>query len=156
HVHIDLTNLLTDPTSDIQTLNGIQFVLSTGQTVGTGFASSAQHRQIDSEAANPTGWHDLGISSTTWNLNNNVSGGHELTSPGNMGGSTPLIGGPRTSDNTYAAANGSIAGNGPHNPFLAGTASYDLDISGLLDTATVSSMRFEFGTAAGTNVTGQL
>jgi hypothetical protein len=156
HVEILLTNLLSNPKSDIQTLNGIQFTLSSGQTVGSNFTSSALHRQIDSNAPNPTGWHDVGVSSTNWNLNNGVSGGIELTSIGNSGGSPTLIGGPDVATNAYLAAGGSIAGSGPHNPFLAGTATYELDISGLQANASISSMRFEFGTAGGTNVTGML
>jgi hypothetical protein len=155
HVHIDLTNLQRDPTSDIQTLNGIQFVLSSGQTTGTGFTSSSLFRQIDGDDPNPIGWHDVGTGPTTWNLNGNVGGGLEFTSIGNSGGAPTLIGGPRASDNTYAAANGSIAGSGPHNPFLAGTASFDLDITGLSADATISSMQFEFGTMSGTNVDGE-
>jgi PEP-CTERM motif len=152
HIQIQLTDLLNNPTSDVQGINGIQFVLSSGQTVGSAFTSSAEHRQIDSKAPAPTGWHDVGISSTSWHLNNGVSGGIELTSIGNKGGSPVLLGGPDI-NNAYSAANGSIAGN-KHNPFLAGTATFDLNVSGLLATATITSMRFEFGTASGTNVAG--
>lgn len=150
-VHITLTNLLANPTGDIQTINGIQFVLSSGQTTGTLTSSSAIHRTI---ASNGT-FTDQGSSSTTWNLNSSVNDGAgagiELTSIGNSGGAPTLIG-LADSGNIYSAANGSIAGSKSHNPFLAGTATFDVNLSGLSASATINSVNFEFGTASGTNV----
>ena len=63
-----------------------------------------------------------------------------------------LIGGPGASLH-YTSANGSIAGNGPRNPFLAGIATFTLNITGVTTTS-VSGVNFSFGTAAGDNVPG--
>src|SRR5262249_28072461 len=70
---------------------------------------------------------------------------------GTLIGPAHTIIGPPAGTGLYSAANGSIAGNGPHNPFLAGTVSFDLTGSFLAST-TVSSATFSFGTAEGNNV----
>jgi hypothetical protein len=41
---------------------------------------------------------------------------------------------------------GSIAGNGPHNPFLFETAMFDINISGVTSNSTISNVVFSFGT----------
>jgi hypothetical protein len=51
--------------------------------------------------------------------------------------------------NVYSNANGSIAGNGPHNPFLAENATFAITFFGVTQ---VSNVVFSFGTEAGTNV----
>jgi hypothetical protein len=107
-IQISITDLLVNPTSDGQTINGIQFVLSSGQTTGTLASSSALHRLVTGNGVGD--YSDSGPSSTTWNLNGNVSGGIELTSIGNMGGSPTIIGDPNAG-NAYSSANGSIKNN---------------------------------------------
>jgi len=57
-----------------------------------------------------------------------------------------LIGG--TGSGTYANANGSIAGNGPHNPFLAGTLTLTLVVPGVTVNSTFSNVVIQFGTTA--------
>lgn len=151
-VNIQLANLLVNPTSAVQNLNGVQFTLSSGQTAATNLVDRAPILRTIADDGRYT--DQVGSFSTTWNLNNDVSGGIELTSLGNRGGSPTLIGAPRAITNTYDMANGSIAGNNPHNPFLAGVLRFDLDIDGLKATDTIRSMRFQFGTASGVNVGG--
>jgi hypothetical protein len=56
-----------------------------------------------------------------------------------------IIGGPGPG-NTYSNANGSIAGNMPHNPFLFETAMFDISISGVTSNSTISNVVFSFGT----------
>ena len=46
------------------------------------------------------------------------------------------------------AGAGSIAGNGPHNPFLDGTAMFTLDVPGVTSATTVTSAIFSFGTSS--------
>ena len=53
-----------------------------------------------------------------------------------------LIIGPSGPGGVYTNANGSIAGNGPHNPFINGTATFSLMIVGLLATDSVTSPLF--------------
>ncbi len=54
----------------------------------------------------------------------------------------------------YSNANGSIAGNGPHNPFTDGTATFLLDVSGVTMSTNVDSAVFSFGTTPGIDVSG--
>jgi len=156
-VVITVTDLQNNPTSDIQTLNGISFSLSTGQTVASSFTEQAILRTVTGNGAGQ--YSDVGTPTTLvsapdkWNLNNSTGLGIEITSIGNSGGHGTLIGGPDGS-NAYAAANSSIT-NSNHNPFAAGTATFTLNIAGVTSSSTISAARFEFGTAAGTNLPGQ-
>lgn len=55
---------------------------------------------------------------------------------------------------TYSAANSSIAGNGPHNPFINQTATFHIGVAGVDSSTTITSATFSFGTTAGSNVPG--
>ena len=55
----------------------------------------------------------------------------ELDALGTAAAPSHLIIGPPDASNLYSNANDSIAGNGPHNPFLDGTATFMLDIAGV-------------------------
>ena len=57
-----------------------------------------------------------------------------------------IIGG--TGSGTYANANGSIAGNNPHNPFLAGTVTFTVLVPGVTVNSTFSNVVIQFGTEA--------
>jgi hypothetical protein len=57
-----------------------------------------------------------------------------------------LIGG--TGSGAYANANGSIDGNGPHNPFLVGTLTLTLVVPGVTVNSTFSNVVIQFGTTA--------
>jgi hypothetical protein len=72
------------------------------------------------------------------------------------GGAGPahLIIGPPDGGNTYSAANGSIAGNGPHNPFLSESATFTITGTGITADTTITSATFSFGTTAGVTVDG--
>ena len=65
-----------------------------------------------------------------------------------------ILGSP--SGSKYSNANGSIAGNGPHNPFLAGAVSFDIAITGLTASDKIDKATFSFGTTAGDDVKGRL
>ncbi|HET6979452.1 MAG TPA: PEP-CTERM sorting domain-containing protein [Pyrinomonadaceae bacterium] len=92
-------------------------------------------------AVNPTGW----------------AGGHSgnlitacvicafgISSP--AGPDQTIIGG--TGTGTYGNANGSIAGNGPHNPFLVGTSTFTLVVPGVTVNSTFANVVIQFGTTA--------
>jgi hypothetical protein len=153
-VTVTLRNLEANPTSDIQAINGITFALSTGQTAGSISSSSAIMRTITGNGAGQ--YNDTGPSGTDWHYNQ-AGLGVEITALGTAHAPQTLIGDPNAGD-AYAAANPSITnnGNGSHNPFLAGTATFNLAISGVTADTTFSGLKFEFGTAAGTNLTGHL
>jgi hypothetical protein len=59
-----------------------------------------------------------------------------------------IIGAPKLSDDKYHGG-GSINGNGPHNPFVSGSASFLLLIPGVTADTTVTGAMFRFGTEAG-------
>src|SRR5262249_5528632 len=64
--------------------------------------------------------------------------------------------GPPGSGPSYSNANGSIAGNGPHNPFLAESATFTLNVPGVTSASSISAVKFQFGTTDGSNqVTGE-
>jgi hypothetical protein len=151
-VLITLRNLQANPTSDIQSVNGISFTLSSSQTAGSIFSSSALMRTITGNGAGQ--YSDAGPSSTNW-LYNQANLGVEITNIGNAMAKQTLVGDPNGS-NAYAAANPSIAGS-VHNPFLAGTATFDLHLTGVTAASTITALQFEFGTSHAplTSVTGQ-
>src|SRR6185369_15830165 len=90
---------------------------------------------------NPTGWAG-GHSGTT--ITACVICAFGIVSP--AGPAQTLIGG--TGAGAYANANGSINGNGPHNPFLAGTLTLTLAANGVTANSTFSNVVVQFGTTA--------
>jgi hypothetical protein len=146
---ISLTNLQDNPTSVVQNLSDLIFVLSSGQTTGSLTSSSGLDRTI---AANGT-FTDGATVSTGWELETFGSGLRLHVLGTGTGPAHTIIGGPDGS-NVYSNANGSITGNGPHNPFIAETATFQLTILGLTADSTVTSASFSFGTTEGTEVPG--
>ena len=60
-----------------------------------------------------------------------------------------LLIGPPGAGGTYSNANGSIAGNDPHNPFLNQTASFLINLLDPAALATITAVTFSFGTTEG-------
>ena len=146
-ITITLNNLLANPTSATQVLSDLDFTLSNGATTGTLANSSAQQISIANHIGTPgtTG-------ATGWVLNNNVSGGLQLDALGAPNAPSRTIIGP----GPYTAANPSINGNVPHNPFLNGTASFTVDVANVTSATTVTGATFSFTTAAGNNIPGTM
>lgn len=146
---ITLTNLQANITDVAQALSDLDFTLSNQATTGTISSSSGQEITVASG-----GTYTLGSTvSTGWGLNNNVSGGLQLDALGYVGPAHLIIG-PPDGSNLYSNANGSIAGNKPHNPFLNQSATFVLLIPGVTVDTTVTSATFSFGTTAGIDVVG--
>jgi hypothetical protein len=146
-ITITLNDLLANPTSVGQLISDINFTLSNGATTGTLSGSSAPQISIDKSGASTMG----ATGATGWVLNNGVSGGLQLDALGAPTAPSELIIGP----GPYIEANGSIAGNGPHNPFLDGTATFTVDVTGVTAATTISGAVFSFGTTEGaSDVTG--
>jgi PEP-CTERM motif-containing protein len=144
---ITLTDLLANPTDVAQLISDLEFTLSNGATSGTIASSSGQEVTID-KAGNPT----LGSTvDTGWTLNSTPTGLQRDVLGTPTGPSHLIIGAPDGS-NVYSNANGSIAGNGPHNPFLNGSATFLLDIAGVTADTTVDSATFSFGTTEGADL----
>jgi hypothetical protein len=151
-VTITLNNNLTNAqvVSVIQNVSGVYFQVS-GYTLGavslTG-SNSTQSTNIDNGgngvlagAVNPTGWA-AGNSGSTITVC--VICAFGINSP--AGPDQTIIGG--TGSGLYASANGSIAGNNPHNPFLAGTVTFTLTVPGVTANSTFSNIVVQFGTEA--------
>jgi hypothetical protein len=90
--------------------------------------------------------------STGWEVDDVVSTGLRLHVLGTPIAPAHLIIGP-PGGATYSNANGSIAGNKPHNPFLAESATFDLSVTGVTGDTVISGVTFSFGTTEGNNVT---
>ena len=148
-VNITLDNLLANPTSVVQNLSDLSFTLSNGATSGTLASSSgmeitvAGNGSFTTGSTVPTGWV---LSGTSSGLLLDV-----LTGPGHAGPAHLIIG-PPGPGNTYSNANGSIAGNGPHNPFLNQMATFTIDVAGVTPTTTITGATFSFGTTDGANL----
>jgi PEP-CTERM motif len=149
-IDITLKNLEANPKSVVQAISDLDFTLSNGATTGTLASSSGQEITVASN-----GTFTLGSTvDTGWTLNDNVGGGLQLNVLGTPTGPAHLIIGPPGPGNIYSNANGSIAGNGPHNPFLNQTAIFVVDVPGVTDATTIETVTFSFGTTAGNDVPG--
>src|ERR1044071_3832826 len=151
-VTITLSNNLTNAqvVSVIQNVSGVYFQVSgyNGGAVSLSGSNSTQSTNIDGAgnavlagAVNPTGWA-AGHSGTT--ITACVICAFGIVSP--AGPDQTLIGG--SGSGAYANANGSIAGNDPHNPFLAGTLTLTLVVPGVTVNSTFSNVVIQFGTTA--------
>ena len=147
-VAVTITNNQANPTSIIQAISDLFFDLS-NVTSGALSTSQGVERNI---AANGT-FTDGSLVATGWALSNVGSTFHLNVLGTPIGPAHLIIGGPDNSD-VYSNANGSIAGNGPHNPFLAESAMFFIFDLGITADTQVSNVLFSFGTEAGTNVPG--
>lgn len=151
-VTITLNNNLTNAqvVSVIQNISGVYFNVS-GYNLGAvslSASNSAQSTNIDGAgnavlagAVNPTGWA-AGHSGTTITVCVVCAFGVGPTA----GPEQTIIGG--TGSGLYANAQGSIAGNAPHNPFLVGTTTFTLVVPGVTVNSTFSNVVVQFGTTA--------
>jgi hypothetical protein len=144
---ITLTDLQANPTDVAQLLSDLSFVLSNGATSGTIASSSGQEITVNSGGTFTTG----ATVDTGWALNSTAVG-LQLDVLGTPTAPSHLIIGPPGGGGIYSNANGSIAGNGPHNPFLNGSATFLLDIAGVTADSTITSATFSFGTTEGADL----
>ena len=151
-VTITLNNNLTNAqvVSVIQNISGVYFQASgyNGGAVSLGGSNSTQSTDISNTGAatpqgavNPTGWA-AGHSGSL--ITACVICAFGINSP--AGPDQTIIGGSGTG--TYANANGSIAGNNPHNPFLVGTVTFSVIVPGVTVNSTFSNVVIQFGTTA--------
>lgn len=148
-VSIQLTNLLVNPTSVAQNISDLLFTLSTGQTASSISSSSGLERTV---ASNGT-FTDGSVVSTGWIVSPSGGSIHLDVLGAPVGPEHTILGLPGAG-NVYSNANGSIAGNDPHNPFLAGTVTFNLNVAGVTADTTITAATFSFGTTAGVNLTG--
>jgi len=153
-IAIVLKNLQVNPKSVGTNLSDLFFTVSTGQTSASLLGSGGIERNVGVDGTFSDGAAPVAAG---WALSNVGSRFHldVLAGAGAVGPAHTILG-PPDAGGVYSNANDSIAGNDPHNPFLAEQASFLLSIPGLIDTSTISEATFSFGTASGVEVTGTL
>lgn len=144
---VTLVDLQANPTSVAQLLSDLEFTVSLLGTTSLS-SSSANFVTVNSNGSTSS----AGSGSTGWVLNSLGGSNYTLCDVGCVGAAGPkhLIIGP----GPYTNANGSIAGNGPHNPFIDQTATFTISNSNITQNTTVSNIMFSFGTTAGIFVNG--
>jgi hypothetical protein len=143
---ITLDNLLANPKGVSQDLSGLAFTVSTGQTAGSIIADSAIPRTVSGDGS----FTDGAAVSAGWDLSS-AGGQIVLDALGSgVGPAHTIIGPPGGS--AYSSANSSIAGNGPHNPFLDQSVVWTLNVPGVTGSSTITSVTFSFGTTSGSDV----
>jgi hypothetical protein len=150
-ISVLLENLLVNPTGVAQNLSGFAFSLSGGQTLATLTSSSGMERVVNSDRS----FTDNGLVSTGWAIEA-ITGGIKLNVLGSGTGPAHTIIGDPAASGLYASSNGSIRGNGPHNPFLAGDVSFDLSVPGVTADTLLTGTSFFFNTSNGQFATGEL
>ena len=142
-LHIVLTNLLQNPTSDAQLVAGVTFTVSGAS--GSGLLTSASG--LDSSVNTKLGTYTAGVASTLphWSLLSTgdlstLSGSKPnelIIGPDDHGGFDPLLG-------NYTHANSSIS---QHNPVVLGIGTFDLSMPGITGSSIISDVSIQFGTA---------
>lgn len=146
---IKLYNNLVDPGSVAQLISGLSFSF-TGLSAGSMTGDSGIERIVNSDKSWSLTSNGTTPVSTTWTFAPGSTFTICAINIGTCAGSGPdhLILGLPNASNLYASAGGSIAGNGPHNPFVYNLATFTFNITGLTGAMSASSVKFIFGTAA--------
>ena len=145
---VTIINNQANPTSIIQAVSDLFFDLN--GPVGSGSLNTSQG--VERNIATDGTFTDGNTVDTGWDLSHAGSTFHLNVLGTAIGPAHLIIGGPDINSNVYSNANGSIAGNGPHNPFLAGPAFFMIEDFGIFGATQVSNVIFSFGTEAGTIV----
>jgi hypothetical protein len=145
-ITISLRDLQANPTADTQLLSDLRFTLRVGTTTGSSLSnSSGQEISVDKN-----GNYSLGSTKATgWAYSTPNSSTGYLDVLGTPVGPAHLLIGPPDGSNHYSKANGSIAGNKSHNPFLNQLATYIITAPNVTVNTTIASATFSFGTAQG-------
>jgi hypothetical protein len=152
-LQITLDDLLQNPKSVGQLLSDLSFTIGGGGSLSGATLASSSGQAI---TVNSNGTFTLGPTvATGWVPTFTTTSGtlDVLSGPGHAGPAHLIIGPPGSGD-MYSNANNSIAGNGPHNPFLDQMATFTITGLGLTDATTVTSATFSFGTTPGVFVSG--
>ena len=154
-VTIKLFNDTLNPFTAAQSISDFSLTLASGSTLGSALASSsgvpvlvAADGTYSTGAAISAGWAYSTPNSSTLYLDDLAGGA--------AGPANTIIGLPDAS-NVYSNANGGIAGNAPHNPFLQGSTGVTFVITGLTGVTAntqISGAVFSFGTTSGDNHPG--
>jgi hypothetical protein len=143
---VAITNTEGNPTDVGQLISDLIFNVSTMSGPATLMSSSGQEVSI----AKTTGVATLGtMGNTMWGINSSSS---TIILSALLSGPMNLIIGPGNSSGVYTDANGSIAGNPAHNPFLMGTVDFNLSVPGITSVSQISGIFVSFGTTPGSKL----
>jgi hypothetical protein len=151
---VTLSNLQANPTDVAQLLSDFHFTVGAGDLSGS-FQTGASAQSIFVNAGGTTtpGSSLTGPAAVGWvySTSSNIDGTLDvLQGPGHAGPANLIIG-PPGPGGVYSNANGSIAGNVPHNPFLNQSASFTITAPFVLSGTTITGVTFSFGTTEGAN-----
>ncbi len=140
-VTVTLTDNLADPVSVGSVLNGIQLDISGAKGASNLSADNAKTVTIDKNKVATTGT----ANGQTIASNYGLSGYSAITLSALSTGPNYLIIGP----GPYSNSKGSIAGNGPHNPFINGSETFSFSLAGAssFSESDVTGVTFLFGTS---------
>lgn len=150
NVTVTITNTLSNPISRSQTVSGIILQFSDGTNSGTITSSSGNLINIGTDGTVTA----LGAGDTGWKVEAAGGGLSLCTICVNTGNAfappSHLLIGPPDGSGIYSAANASITGTNPGSPdpWLQGTATFNLNLPGLSPGATIVGVIFLFGTDA--------
>lgn len=153
-LQVTLTNQQSSPTDIAQLISGLSFTVANGSlsnvtsdslTAAVSLVSIAKNNAATSAGTGQAGY----VFSTA----NGATTGTFDVLPGSGAGPAHLIIGM----GPYPAANGSIAGSKPHNPFIGslngnGTATFTLTGASITSNTVITSARFAFGTTEGSDL----
>jgi hypothetical protein len=142
-ITVNLTDTVVNPTSIDQNLSGVGFELSTDlapPNLDTIASSSATQRTVrkDGSFTNALGLDPSWVLVKSFPNFVFVQDDYPLIPPAHT-----IVGTPAGS--RYSKANSTIAGNGPNNPFLAGTATFVLSLQDMTPNTRVEKVDFDFG-----------
>jgi hypothetical protein len=151
-ITITLTNLEANPTGVAQNLSDLFFTTSGGLTTSAVLTSSSgTERTVNADGT----FTDGSTVATGWGLDSGLPlGTIHLDDLNGFDGPEHTIIGPSDGTGVYSNANGSILGNGPHNPFLAQTATFAIFVPGVTAGTAITSATFSFNTVSGDTVPG--
>jgi hypothetical protein len=147
---LTLSNTIVGIGNAGQLLTGLTFTLSDG----SGVSLNSQMGDLIQVNSNKT-VTDQGTGMLGWGFGTTGTNTFEvcmICSGGVTSSVTPSQGilGPASADGNFDNANGSIAGNGPHDPFVNGTGTYEFTVP---TGVTASNVFFQYGTTPGGAIT---
>jgi len=142
---VAITDTEANPGNVGQLISDLMFNVSGMTGAATMTSSSGQEVNIDGSGNATLG----SMGNTMWGINSSSS---TIILSALLSGPSNLIIGPGGAGGVYTNANGSIAGNGPHNPFLSGTVDFNLTVPGLTSVSQLSNIIVSFGTTPGSNL----
>jgi hypothetical protein len=150
-ITITLKDLQPNPKDVAELLSGLSFTVGNGGSLTGSSETGASSQEL---SVNNNGTFIIGANLTTvaavgWVYTPTSSTGtlDVLQGPGHAGPAHLIIGPP--GGPTYADANGSIAGNKAHNPFLNQSASFTITAPNVSEDTTITGVVFAFGTTEG-------